>query len=139
MRCTLITPSHAHQYAWDDVSAVRATSDLGDLVILPGHVNFYATANASPLHVLRTDNTDEVFALTKPSFRVAKGTDGQTEITITAERAFYKETDLHLSVQEYEQRLHELLTTDQLSNHERLFIEDEIVGTQQMLSKLKTK
>ncbi len=133
MRCELITPASSMHRLFSEVRSLRAASEAGALEIFSGHVAFFAAGNASPLHVLFEDGREDSFLLLRPTYRVAQNDAGETVVTITAQQAFFKESGVHLSLKGYVERLHDALSVQALSSHEKIFLENEVVATEKFV------
>jgi hypothetical protein len=133
MRCELITPSASFERTFTDVRSVRGASQTGALEIFSGHVPFYATGNASPLHVLQQDGREEIFLLLRPTYRVWQDEQGETVVTVAAQQAFLREVDVHISLRTYVERLREILSTHEASSHEKIFLEEELLLTSKLV------
>lgn len=127
MRAELITPTSALQRTFSQVRSVRAASETGIWEVFSGHVPFFATGTASPLHIFGQDGREEIFLLFRPAYRVWQDEHAETVVTITAQQAFVKEVGVHLSLQAYAERVRDMLSQDGVSSHEKVFLEEELL------------
>jgi F0F1-type ATP synthase epsilon subunit len=139
MYCRLLAPDPKQTFSWDDVTKIQAVTQTGTITVYPHHAPFFGLAAASPLRITHANGREDIFALIKPTYRIERANNQEANVTITAQSVLGHETDLHISLENYEAQLHSLLTEEGLSKYEQIFIENEIAGTKLLKTQTKAK